>query len=388
MELWYPLRQKGFLVEVALGFSRHPDPRRAAEVAVTEVLGRVKDPVLLFCFTTDNYDPNPLWKVAKELTRGAALVGVCSGGIILKEGLWEEGIGVCAIGGEGVRAVTALGTGLSKDPRALGRALGEELLGAGIEEGTLFLFPDGFSSGATEALRGLYEVMGPAFQYVGGCAGDNLRYFRTYQFTEKGIVSDGLAAALVGGLRIGTAVEHGWRPRGDYFVVTLARGKRVLEIEGSKAFEVYSRRLGEVSLEQFAAFGMRHPLGFPTLSGSFLIRDPWRANPDGSIDFASDVPFPALAHVMVSSPKEMVGAARTAAQRAKGDMAPGLALLFDCISRRLLLEGDFEKELGAIREVLGEGTPLMGILTFGEVGTVDGVPFLFNKSVALAVFEG
>jgi hypothetical protein len=66
---------------------------------------------------------------------------------------------------------------------------------------------------------------------VGGCAGDNLRFFKTYQFTEKELRSDAIAAALIKGIRITSAFGHGWRPTGHYFVITEAKGKTLVALQ-------------------------------------------------------------------------------------------------------------------------------------------------------------
>ncbi|MGQ9513108.1 FIST N-terminal domain-containing protein [Thermodesulfitimonas sp.] len=53
----------------------------------------------------------------------------------------------------------------------------------------MFLFPDGLGGNISEMLRGVYDVMGPRFKYVGGGTGDNLRFSKTYQMTEAGVSS-------------------------------------------------------------------------------------------------------------------------------------------------------------------------------------------------------
>jgi hypothetical protein len=46
---------------------------------------------------------------------------------------------------------------------------------------------------------------------------------------------------------------------------------------------------------------------------------------------------------------------------------------------------DFGKELKVIHESIGEQVPLIGVLTFGEVGCFEDVPFLHNKTIVIAV---
>lgn len=64
---------------------------------------------------------------------------------------------------------------------------------------------------------------------------------------------------------------------------------------------------------------------------------------------------------------------------------PNFVLLFDCISRYLLMGEDFEKELEKIKEVIGPNIPLIGALTFGEVGSYTDVPLLHNKTTVIVL---
>ena len=70
----------------------------------------------------------------------------------------------------------------------------------------------------------------------------------------------------------------------------------------------------------------------------------------------------------------MVEAAQKAAQEAqanlKGAEAAGV-LLFDCVCRGMILDGQFQREIDAVREVFGE-VPVAGFLTYGEIARYGG----------------
>lgn len=373
-------------VRAAVGYSALSEPRWAAREAAEQALKAVGRPTLTFLFTTDAYDQRSVWKAVKEVVGNSKMVGFCAGGIITGGSVLRKGVGVLVLGGKGLRVATSLQTGLSQDPFDAGRRAGRQLLASGIDKGTIFVFPDGFASDISEALRGLYSVMGAEFKYIGGGAGDNLRFFKTYQFTEAAIESDALAVALLDGVAIEAVIGHGWRPKGEPLVVNRARGRRVFEIDGRPAFEAYSERLGGISRDNFAEWGMRHPLGFPDIWGNYLIRDPLKLAPDGSIEFVTEVPRDAVGYMMDCDVAELNETARLVADKAvQGVSGPRFALIFDCISRYLLMGEDFERELRAMKESIGEGIPMLGVLTFGEVGSHGEVPFFHNKTVAVAV---
>jgi hypothetical protein len=341
---------------------------------------------LTFLFTTDNYDQNSVYKAVKDVIGDSSLVGICAGGIIHGNKLYRNGVGVLTLAGEEIRKATSFQTGLSKDPYSAGERAGEELLAGGIDNGTVFVFPDGFSSNIAEMIRGLYNKMGPGYRYVGGGAGDNLKFFKTYQFTEKGLGTDALAVALVSGIDIRAAIGHGWKPFGDPLVITSAKGKKLLEIDGIPAFDAYTERFKEITADRFPEYGMKYPLGFPDISGNYFIRDPLSLNPDRTIDYVSEVPNNAVGSIMQGQIGELIEeSGKVAKQAVAGLDKPQFALVCECISRFLLMGEDFEKELQVMHEAIGEQVPLMGVLTFGEVGSFEDVPFLHNKTIVLAV---
>lgn len=373
-------------MKVGIAYSTLDDARRAGRIVAEEAVKSSGEPVLTLLFTTDAYDQEVVYEAVKEVIGASKMAGFCAGGLITADRVFRQGVGVCTLSGDKLRVVTSLQTGLSADPRDAGRRAGEELLASGLEGGTVFVLPDGFAANISEVVRGLYNSMGPDFRYVGGGAGDNLRFFKAYQFTEAGVESDALAVALLDGLTVQTGIGHGWQPTGDPLVITAARGKRVFEIDGRPAFEVYSERLGGIPVDKFAEYGMRYPLGIPDISGNYLIRDPLAVNQDGSIDFVTEVPRSAIVNLMEGDVADLIETARVVAQgAARGVTEPQFALLFDCISRCLLMDEEFGRELRAIRKVVGMEVPLLGSLVFGEVGSYADVPLFHNKTMVIAV---
>ncbi|MHC1610784.1 MAG: FIST signal transduction protein [Candidatus Methanospirareceae archaeon] len=373
-------------MKVGVAYSKLDDSHRAGRNAAEDAVESSGKPVLTFLFTTDSYNQEFVLEAVKEVVGESKIVGFCGGGVITSEGVFRHGVGVCTLSGDELRVATSLQGGLSEGPRDVGRRAGEELLASGMDKGTVFVLIDGFGTNISEAIRGLYSRMGPYFRYVGGGAGDNLKFFKTFQFTEAGIKSDALAAALLDGLSIQTGIGHGWKPEGDILVINDARGKRVFEIDGRPAFDAYSERLGGIEADKFPEYGMRHPLGFPDISGNYLIRDPLSVNPDKSIDFVTEIPRNAVGNIMNCDVRELIetagSVAKTTAQKVE---EPQVALLFDCISRCMLMGKEFGKELEIIKESIGIGVPILGALTFGEVGSYVDVPQFHNKTVAIAV---
>lgn len=355
---------------------------REAAVHAAKVSGQ---PVLTLVFTTDVHDPAQVLAGVNSVVSPSHVAGFCCGGVITAAGVQNQGVGVLALSGD-FQAATTLQEGLGCDPFTAGHKAGLSLKREGLKNGTAIVMPDGFQSRMMEMLRGLYGQLGPDFQYIGGGAGDNLHFFETHQFTERGVAKDAMAVALVHGLKMSVGIDHGWTPVGDPLLISKSEGKRVHEIDGACAFSEYGRRLGLTDRDQFTALAMRHPLGFPNILGQYVIRDPLRLNEDDSIDFVTEIPSQAVGHMMECSIEGLVEAARKAANQALSSVEkPVFMLLFDCISRVVLMGDRFHEEINALREIIGPDVPMLGALTFGEVGGLDNVPLFHNKTTVVAV---
>ncbi|OGK06960.1 MAG: hypothetical protein A2W80_19315 [Candidatus Riflebacteria bacterium GWC2_50_8] len=343
------------------------------------------DPRLLIVFTTDEYKPEEVLRGIRSVTEGVKIVGFCCAGIITKTGLEKQGVGVCAMSGD-FSVATAMQKDLSSNPYSTGAKAADDLLSSGIKRGTVIVLPDGFQANLSEMLRGLYSRLGAGFSYIGGGAGDNLHFLKTWQFTESEIASDALAVALIEGVDFGVGVGHGWRPVGDPVVITRAKGKIVYEIDGMPAYQAYSRLLHCGSKDEFRTLSMQHPLGFPDISGNYLIRDPFKVNDDDSITFVTEIPSQSVGSIMDCRIEEIIATAVQAAQTAAENIArPEVFLVFDCISRVLLLGERFDEEIKAIKEVITSDIPFLGALSFGEIGNSGSVPLLYNKTTVVTI---
>ncbi len=369
-----------------VGYSKLENSVQAAVEAVKKALDESGNPSLTFLFTTDAYDQKAVFESVKELVGDSKIIGFCGGGIITPEGVLRQGIGVCTLSGEELLVETSLQKDIKQNPHKTGEKAGEKLMASGIGKGTTFIFPDGFAPNISEVIQGLYNTMGHDFKYAGGGAGDNLKFFKTYQFTEKGVESGALATALIDGIEIQTSIGHGWEPKTDPMIITKSKDKKVIEINGIPAFDSYREQIGPIETEKFSEYGMKYPLGFPDISGNYLIRDPLNLNADKSIDFITEIPKNAVGNVMEGEISELIKTAKNVAEKALQNMeTPHFVLLFDCISRYLLMGDEFEKEVENIKEVIGSEVPFIGALTFGEVGSYIEVPLFHNKTVVIVI---
>jgi hypothetical protein len=375
-------------MKAGVSFSNNKDSFYAGWEAASEAAGILGDPVLTIVFATDDYDAFKVLSGVKSAVKFSRIAGFCCGGVITEAGVHLQGVGVVVLSGN-FHAETTIQKGLSKDPYAVGKKAGRTLMKYGKKSGTVIVMPDGFQVNVSEMLRGLYNQLGPGFQYIGGGAGDNLKFFKTYQFTEDDVAEDALVVALLEGVDIGVGIGHGWRPIGAPMVITRVKGKRVYEIDGVSAFSAYSSRMGNIIRAQFPYQSMMHPLGFPNISGQYIIRDPLSVNEDDSIDFVTEIPSQAVGNIMDCEIDGLIETAKNAAHQARSSVAdPVFMLLFDCISRSLLIGDRFHEEIRVLREAVGLDVPILGALTFGEVGSYENAPLFHNKTTVVAVGSG
>lgn len=372
-------------IQVGLGCSSEKDSRIAGKIAAEQAVTQSDAPVITFLFCTEDYDQEKVWQAVLERIGNSKLVGACVPGIFVSGEIVQHGVGVCTINGSSLEAVTCLEEDISKNPFRSGEQAGEKLLQSGITSGTVFIFPDGYAENISIFLRGLYNALGPDFNYFGGGTGDNLKSSETYQFTDQGVISNGLAIALIKGINFKIRSGHGWKPLSNPMMVTRARGKRVFELDGYPAFEKYSQCLGGIDKELFSFFGMKHPLGIPGPGGDFLIRDPLVVNDDNSIVFITEIPQKTSSVLMKGNLNDLLAAASLVSSEVlRGFASPDLVFICDCISRYLLMGSDFPKEIEQITKNIEKSIPMFGILSFGEICNSSGIPFFYNKTIVLA----
>jgi len=304
-------------LRVGIGFSDELKPSAAARCALEQAINCTRRPDLIFILTTENYDPEVVLSSVVNTVGTCSLVGAWTPGIIINFEVHARGIGVCSISGEGVEAVTHLEKGAAGSSFSRGERMGKILLEkAGDRPGTVFLFSDAFCSNISELLRGLYNVMGPGFNYAGGGCGNNLQFSSTYQFTEQRVGRKAVAAALLRGINFKIELDHGWSPVGEPLTITKAEGRRVYEIDGIPAFKRYRDLVWNCTRNGFPCCGMQYPFGLPAAGGNFIIRDPLKAEEDESILFVTEVPENAIATIMEGDADSIVAAARKVAKNA------------------------------------------------------------------------
>ncbi len=213
-------------------------------------------------------------------------------------------------------------------------------------------------------------------------------------FDKSGIRAD--AALLVGtSLHLRAAARHGWEPIHGPLVVTRAEGNVLHELNGEPAFGVYRRILSEqegvgIRPDNFLSVAKSYPFGVASIKGSeIVVRDPIRANPDGSLTIVSSVRRLDGLFIMRGVRQQLLDSSRTLSRDTFAGGGIDQAFLFDCISRVLFLEEDFARELDGFCEGAGAAGPrIFGVTSIGEITNAgySGIKVL-NKTALLGAVE-
>jgi methyl-accepting chemotaxis protein len=176
----------------------------------------------------------------------------------------------------------------------------------------------------------------------------------------------------------GIGVDHGLRPTTDRMQVTRATKNVVHEIDGRPAFEVYrghaAKRGVSLAPDSAGSFLIGNELGIYFFDKLHRARAPLAVGPDGSLTCAGEIPQGASVCILDGEPDSMVAAAGRAAQEARKSLGGGDAaavLLFDCVCRGMILDGQFAREIEAVRTAF-PGVPVAGFLTYGEIARFKG----------------
>jgi hypothetical protein len=375
-----------------VGRSAARDARAAGEEAASQALEQDKAS-LLVVFCSDAYDLEVLIRTISERSGGAPLIGCSTAGEIGASGPGDSSVIVTALGGEGFSIATALATGASGRLRLASAEVAASVSRlAERPHKVLMLLSDGLSGDQQEVVRGAYSVVGAAVPLVGGCAGDDLKMKRTYQFHGTQVVTDAVVgAAIASDSPMGIGVRHGWRRVGEPMLVTGSADNRVYTLDDKPALDIYLDRLNapagaRTDAAAFTRFAITHPLGLSRRSGE-EVRFVGEANfEDRSLICIAGVPQGGLAWFMEGDDTSVLEATDAACSDALASLdghRPVGFLAFDCIARRGVLGDEgIRREVSRIGLHAG-GAPIAGFYTYGEIARTNGVSGFHNQTLVI-----
>jgi len=390
------------MIKARVGRSNNPDATKAgaeaAKEALTEAGGKSK---LIIVFSTVAYDQEKMLKGVRSVSKEIPLVGCSDFGEITTEGPVSKHMVVMALSSDTIDFTIGVGDGTDKDSHKAGAMAAREVKKKAKEPPSLFIMLlDGLAENGAAAVRGVQEVFGKNFPIMGGSAGDDFLFKKTYQYYNDQVLSNAMVGiGFSGKFSFGVGVRHGWEPIGLPMKVTKAKGGKLIEVNNRPALSIYEDYFGkkaeELIKEPIARMAYTYPLGM-SVEGSpeLLIRDVVIANEKGEITCAAEIPEGSEIRLMLGDYEKAIQAAKGAAENAltqlKG-VSPKAIFIFNCVARYKLLGARIGEEIAAIQNVLGKDVPLIGFYTYGEQAPLGGVlgPECFsvfhNETMALMV---
>ena len=260
------------------------------------------------------------------------------------------------------------------------------------------IIPDGHAAHIGAFLASTYHIAGHGVAYLGGGAGSLTDPEMPSVFA--GAEACKRCAVIVPmGRRCGLGVRHGWQTLYGPLLASRTHGNVIEELNWMPAMDVYRQHVepdAGVSLDadNFFDVAKAYPFGIYRADAEYVVRDPMRVDPDGSLVCVAEVPQNTTLSLLRGEPGTLIEAARQSA----GDALEGVAgkaddvLIFDCISRAIFLDQQFQQELDAVTELAraaGVAAPPSGMLTLGEIASSEtGIPDFLNKTIVVGAFHG
>lgn len=396
------------MLKAAVGRSQKKDISEAVEEATHSCLLQLpaQEASLALVFSTPSFStPALLKKIRLNLKTDCPLLG-CSGmHIITTEGAQREGLVLMLIALPRAKiSCAAIKVAPDDDAYLAGQGLGTNLV-SGLKEyrrELCLIFSDGLSEDTSRLIKGLQNILGKSFPFIGGGASTprgasgDLKLKQTSQFYNEHIGHNSMVAALFAGkLTYAIGIRHGWKPLGKIRVITDSSANVIKKIDGGKASGLYedyfAKTLSELKKE-ILSINVLYPIGM-YLEGEneYLLRNVSALNDDGSIVTHGDVPQGSSIRLMIGTKESCIEAARQAAlqvKRAMRDKPIDLAIVISSASRAHLLGRNVNAEIKAVRAALGPDIPLAGFYSYGQyapLGSLNyyGQTYMHNQAIAI-----
>lgn len=365
-------------IKASIGVSREKDYSQAAKQAIAQAKANMpyKKFDLAFVFASiDLCYPGLLKTIVSELGR-VPLLGASGAAVITNHGILKHGVAVLLLNlPEKIFFNTACVRDINKKtPIAAGEELGAKLLYGfkDVRRDLSVVLSDGLIKDNHSLIRGLQEKLGASFPLVGASASDNLRFAKTCVFFNQEMLTDAAAGILWGGrFNFSLGTRHGWKPLGKPRTVTKSYNNEVYSIDNLPAAKVYEEYLGRDFNElkkELKHITTLYPVGiYLSEEEEYLLRNVVAIVEGGVLVFQGDVPQGSQIRLMIATKESCLLATRQATSEVNAKVKhPDFLLVFNSISRYILLGRDASKELQIIKDSIPKGTPVAGVYTYGE----------------------
>ncbi|MFH1838137.1 MAG: FIST N-terminal domain-containing protein [Candidatus Kuenenbacteria bacterium] len=364
-------------IKTGVGRSNNVDSQKAGQEACEQAIDQAGGkPDLIMVFSSVVLDQEKMLQGVNSVAQGSMVVGCSDSGEITTQGSVRGHVVVMAMTSDQIKFTVGLGKNVKADSHGAGQEAAKEVIKNALEKPSVFIsLLEGLKGNGAAIVRGFKSVLGEHFPIIGGSAGDDFAFKKTFVYYKDQVLNDTvIGIGLSGKFSWGVGVKHGWEPIGLPMKVTKSEGAVIKELDNKPALSIYQdyfgKRAEELIKEPIAKMAYTYPLGI-TVEGSseLLIVDVVIANEKGEITCAAEVPQGSEIRLMIGDPEKAIQAAKEAAENAliqlKG-ATPKAIFIFDCMARHKLLGDQINEEIKAVQNILGKEVPLIGFYTYGE----------------------
>ncbi|MBO3460753.1 FIST C-terminal domain-containing protein [Aetokthonos hydrillicola Thurmond2011] len=368
------------MLKIVVAHSEDPDSQTAIEEVLEQSVRDLADmvPKAGILFAAIDFQHTLILKEIDRVFPGLNLIGCTTDGEISSVvGFQQDSLTLMLFCSDTVEINIGVGYGVRENPiDAAYQAVQHAIENSSSAAKLCIPLPasyigNGLSTSGESILKGLKLALNSNVPIVGGTAGDQYRFTKTYQFFRTEVLTNALPILIFSGdILFSHGIACGWEPIGAKGTVTKVDETVVYEIDHKPAIEFYQRYLGEHPPT------MEHPLAvYQKDSDRYYMRVPYSCDIEiGSVSFLGDVPEQAMVRVTDISRDEVVAASETSLKIALQNYPgkePKAALLFSCCCRRWLLGTRAKEEYELVRNALSEEVPICGFYTYGEFSPLE-----------------
>jgi hypothetical protein len=366
-------------IQVGIGISTAKDLHQAAKEAVEQARIKINKNInLAIVFSSIEFAHPVILKTINRLLGSVNIIGCSSSVIISNRGVLKHGLAIMLLS---LPQDIHFNTAYVKDINAssitnAGEELGEKLLYGfkNIRRDLGIIFCDGLIPESSRLIYGVQERLGKSFPLVGASTSNITGSHKTYLYFNESVLNDATCGIIWGGkLNFGLGVKHGWRPLGKVRTVTKSQGNTIYEIDNAPAAKLYEEYLDcDLSKlrKELKYISIFYPIGiYLTGEEEYLLRNIISIADDGSLHLQGNVPQGSLIRLMIGTKESCLNATHQAVDEVKNSLRGyqyKFILVFDSISRYILLGRQANQELEIIKENFGQDVPIVGLYTYGE----------------------
>jgi hypothetical protein len=379
----------------------------AAVEAAREALQPFGDtkPKLGLVFASVSYsDADSAARAVRRIIGDVPVVGGTSGAAVLgPSSVASRGVSVVLLGGDDLEVLTTsaeLGGAELVEVVPAARKIAEaadEASKRGFGHYSCLVFAPGITTDGEALCAAVRKGLGARAQLAGGLTGDDMKLDRPLIFVGDELKEGHVAlAGLFTKKHVGISARHGWRAAGPIRTVTRADGRRLIELDGRRALDVWVEDVkkagGSIPARKDLLLYLANEYEIaltdsPTTMEELVVRAPTRLDDDGVVRLSASIGEGRRIRLVHASRKDLLRASTNAASDAVlrvGSPVAG-ALVFPCTSRLALLGDEFSDEPRNIRERVAAS--IGGVCVFGEIAKTErDVDAFFNTTAVVVAF--